>query len=142
MTTIAYNHKDKEIAIDSRDTAGGCVMSDKASKVIVVDDVTFFPCGAVSEIERLIKAFIDGSTEKRVIDANAIVMCSRSVFKIGSDEDFGLWENKLDYSFANGSGWTWAMAAMDFGKSAKDAVKYAMTRDFYTGGKIKVIKVK
>ena len=41
-----------------------------------------------------------------------------------------------------GSGSSFALSAMDFGKSAKDSVKYAMTRDIYTGGKIKVIKVK
>lgn len=39
-------------------------------------------------------------------------------------------------SEAIGSGWQWAMAAMDFGASAIEAVNYAKKRNCHTGGKI------
>lgn len=42
----------------------------------------------------------------------------------------------VDYPYAWGSGAPFAIAALDFGKSAVEAVKYAMTRDVFTGGKI------
>ena len=39
---------------------------------------------------------------------------------------------------AIGSGMVWAMAAMDFGMSAREAVTYAATRDNQTGGTVDV----
>lgn len=41
--------------------------------------------------------------------------------------------------YAGGSGWKWAQAALDHGKSAKEAVEYAATKCLYTGGEIDVI---
>lgn len=43
-----------------------------------------------------------------------------------------------DFS-AIGSGWELAMAAMDHGKSASEAVLYAATRDIFTNDKLQVI---
>ena len=48
----------------------------------------------------------------------------------------------LTYNDADGSGYAFAISAMDFGCDARGAVKYASTRDNYTGGRIKVINVK
>jgi hypothetical protein len=33
------------------------------------------------------------------------------------------------------------LAALDFGKTAKEAVEYAMTRDVYSGGKVHVYDI-
>jgi ATP-dependent protease HslVU (ClpYQ) peptidase subunit len=41
--------------------------------------------------------------------------------------------------WAIGSGQHFAIAAMDLGKSAEEAVAYAMTRDVYSGGEITVL---
>jgi len=51
-------------------------------------------------------------------------------------------EQIIKYNKGLGSGRDFAIAAMDHGKSAKEAVKYAMTRDTYTGGRIRVFNVK
>lgn len=40
---------------------------------------------------------------------------------------------------AIGSGTRFALAAMDFGKNAEDAVNYACTRDVYSGGLVTVL---
>lgn len=50
------------------------------------------------------------------------------------------WE--IEQIYALGSGENWAMAAMDLGYSAKEAVRYAITRDRGTGGKIHTIHTK
>lgn len=41
-----------------------------------------------------------------------------------------------------GSGYQFAIAALDLGKTAKEAVNYAKTRDIYTGGRVRVFDVK
>jgi len=40
-----------------------------------------------------------------------------------------------------GSGGWFAMAAVDLGKTARESVEYAMTRDVYTGGKVHVYDI-
>jgi hypothetical protein len=42
---------------------------------------------------------------------------------------------------AYGSGQDFAIAALDFGKTPKEAVEYAMTRDCNTGGSVQVVDV-
>lgn len=41
---------------------------------------------------------------------------------------------------AYGTGWKWALAAIDHGKSAVEAVEYAMTRDHDSGGKVQSVE--
>ena len=144
MTTIAYNHKDKEIAVDSRTSRDTIVISDKKNKVQVIDGVIYIGCGDTEHIINLIDA-LAGKIDPSSISLNdALVFWVNKgvVFKSGFNGDDGVWTQSINFSEAVGSGDFWAMAAMDFGCSAKDAVKYAMTRDMYTGGKIRVIKVK
>lgn len=43
-------------------------------------------------------------------------------------------------SFAIGSGAKHALTAMDLGLDAKEAVKMAMKRDIYTGGRIRTFR--
>ncbi|MHB0775258.1 20S proteasome subunit A/B [Halomonas sp. WWR20] len=42
---------------------------------------------------------------------------------------------------AYGTGWKWALAAMDHGKNAIEAVEYATTRDHDTGGNIQSVEI-
>jgi ATP-dependent protease HslVU (ClpYQ) peptidase subunit len=141
MTTIAYNDKDKEIAVDSRMTEGSLIITDKDIKFKVVNGVSFISCGGVSDGDTLIDVYLGASTDKCELDANIIIANDCGVFCASYIENYlNVW--KLNHNTAWGSGEKFALAAMDFGCSAKDAVKYAMTRDIYTGGKIRVIKVK
>jgi len=59
-----------------------------------------------------------------------------------SVEDGRCSHSEYKYNKTMGSGSDFALSAMDFGKSAKEAVEYAMTRDIYTGGNVQVIDVK
>jgi ATP-dependent protease HslVU (ClpYQ) peptidase subunit len=56
-------------------------------------------------------------------------------------DDNEFWVENLYCNQGVGSGFKFAISAMDHGKSAKDAVKYAATRDIYTGGKIHVYDI-
>ena len=48
----------------------------------------------------------------------------------------------IDGKWSFGSGGDAALAAMDLGHTAKEAVKFAATRDLYTGGAIQSYKLK
>ena len=45
MTTIAYNHKDREIAVDGQISRGNIIVTLNADKVDIVDNVKFIMCG-------------------------------------------------------------------------------------------------
>ena len=68
------------------------------------------------------------------IDEGKVYMCSVTGGKYNI--------TPIDFNMCMGSGGDFALAAMDFGCSARQAVKYAMTRDTCTGGRVKVLKVK
>ncbi|MNJ79145.1 hypothetical protein D3C77_770710 [compost metagenome] len=62
---------------------------------------------------------------------------------VGHDDKTGIWRQELDPANpdAIGSGAPYALAAMDMGASAEDAVRAAMKRDIYTGGKIRTLRI-
>ena len=141
MTTVAYNHKDKEIAVDSRFTRGDVISTDKGIKIIKKNGVTFVCAGLSAQYGLLADMWFDDLAVKG-LECHAFVVDKGVVYDFGLDNDGRISKERLDENLSKGSGQDWALAAMDFGCNAKDAVKYAMTRDIYTGGTVKVIKVK
>lgn len=139
MTTISYHHGDREIAIDSRTTAGGLILDNNCLKTIKTKVRQWFFCGPPSEFELFIDEF-----EKRDLqtefDCSAFIIESDIAYLITTDNG-KFHKYKMNHNHSIGCGCDFALAAMDFGKSAKDAVKYAMTRDVYTGGRVRVFKV-
>ncbi|MCH9646073.1 MAG: proteasome subunit beta [Proteobacteria bacterium] len=140
MTTIAYNHKDKEIAYDSRLTTGNDIYTDSAVKMKKVGGVVYFMSGRISDYDDFIKDF---EPRKQAIDnLECSMLCVQGGKVYWLSIDNGLYTKTLSTcNDAIGSGYPWVMAAMDFGKSAKEAVEYAKTRDCKTGGKVKVFKI-
>lgn len=63
---------------------------------------------------------------------------------VGYDDKTGIWKQDLDLANpdAIGSGYAYAIAAMDMGASAEDAVRAAMKRDIYTGGAVRTVTIK
>ena len=141
MTTVAYNHKDKEIAVDSRFSRGDIISTDTGIKVFKEKGITFVCAGLTSDYKSLIEMWFSMESKDSLM-CSAFVIDNGVVYEFGLASDGGISKEALIENLCKGSGEFWAMAAMDFGCSAKDAVKYAMTRDMYTGGKIRVIKVK
>jgi hypothetical protein len=140
MTTIAYNHKDKEIAYDSRSTSNGILMSDSVEKAVAVNNVIFFLCGCVCDNDNFIAMYF-GDERKRVPEVSAIAVDNGKFYRCGVTDKLEFWKQEITHDDAIGSGMDWALAAMDFGKSAKEAVEYAKTRDIYTGGKVRTFKL-
>lgn len=143
MTTIAYHHDSGEIAVDGRTTAGGIIVTDKSNKIIRRQDgALFFMTGATSDFADYCNEFSNGKKPSRAFDCGAMAVFDGVVHLTGVDGDSGFFASPRGENCAIGSGSHFATAAMDFGKSAKQAVKYAATRDSSTGGKITVVKVK
>jgi ATP-dependent protease HslVU (ClpYQ) peptidase subunit len=141
MTTIVYDHKKKQIACDSLTTADDIVMSAQAKKFRNMPDGSiWFFCGSVADIDAFVHCMQSGEKTNQTLSCNAFIVRDGTVYISGIDNGEP-WKQKLDLSRAIGSGHQFAMAAIDFGKSAHDAVKYAATRDIYTGGKIRVYDI-
>lgn len=139
MTTIAYNHKDKEIAYDSRQCMGTFIATDSANKMMRTEHGIFFLSGSVSDCEFLATNYPDIAREGS--NAYGLAVFGGEVYWISNNN--GVTDAvKCEHEFTAGSGEAYAQAALDFGCSAKDAVKYAKTRDCNTGGKVHVFKVK
>lgn len=140
MTTITYHHERKEIAYDGRTTRGDTIMSDTSEKMEERNGVKFFLSGATCDYDLLISMYF-GEKSELVPEANALVIDGGVVFRIGCQTDGVFWKCKSECNDAIGSGWQFALSAMDFGRNAKEAVEYAATRDSCTGGKITSMRV-
>lgn len=141
MTTIVYDHKNGVIACESRQTQLGLIMSDGDVKCSRIDGELYVGSGNIQEISDLTHALRVCDT---AIDAgnDAQLFYTRDGKVRGCCADNGNVVNfDVTTSDSLGSGGLWALAAMDFGCTAKEAVKYAITRDIYSGGKVHVYKI-
>jgi len=141
MTTIAYNHEDKQVAVDSRSTAGGIVISDVSDKAYVNKFGTWVLCGAICDIPDFITLSKYKEFNKDLeLEVDGLRITDNVIYRVFMHEGV-FCEEVVTCNVAFGSGSKFALAAMDHGKSAEDAVKYAMTRDIYSGGKVNVFDV-
>lgn len=143
MTTIAYHHKTRTIAVDSRRTGDGFITNDNDIKFQHHTNGTlWFFTGRVSHADLLLSAY-DGKLSDGIeqLEANAFYVQNGMVYRCGFD-DGEFWSEYINFDCAIGNGYKFAIAAMDFNvSSAREAVQYAMTRDMYSGGKIHVYDV-
>lgn len=139
MTTIAY--RDGIIAYDSMITCQGVVSYKNYDKSRLVDGVRFFIAGAISDYDILINDWF--STKHKGVSGSALVVDGdNDIYECGYS-DGKMWKERLfkDQFIAIGSGWQFALMAMDCGLSAEDAVKKASERCIYTGGTIRTFKI-
>lgn len=140
MTTIAYHHKDKQIAVDSRTTSGDIVINDKAIKHRTNDKglwvIAGKPCDyhILMELEHNEKVDVPPGCQAFLIKDN------KCFFVTVTNEGYCEYDEMTE-NFTLGSGCNFALAAMDFNQSAKQAVKYAISRDVYSGGNVKAFNV-
>lgn len=143
MTTIATDGN--IVAYDSRSSLDhGTIVSDTKDKCRIIDGVYYIGCGADSDIQRLIEKYIEGATSETQYQCDVFMSDGDGkLYRIDVDDEGSF---KYDISdignAAIGSGCDYALAAMDFGKSPIQAVRYAMTRDKGTGGKVRSFKLK
>lgn len=142
MTTIVYDHNARQIACDSLTTADDIIMSSSFKKYrIRPDGSIWFFCGSVADVDAFIKCIESNEKTDMNLQCNAFIVRGGDVLLSGIDGGEP-WTQKIDLNRAIGTGHHFALASLDFGKSAKDAVKYAATRDVYTGGIIRVYDIK
>ena len=139
MTTIVYDHNRREIDIDSRITCGSRIDRESYDKTIQRSGAMWFLCGASAETELFVDSFTAGETGKEY-DVSAIVADGGKVYHCTYSAGRPL-KSLLTYSDSIGSGSDYAIAAIDMGANAEDALKAAIRRDVYTGGNVRVFIV-
>lgn len=133
MTTIAYHHDSRTIAVDGRMSSGSSIVSDNYKKWYKNGDLLYFMAGDSSEIPLFIAEFNWGEESKANYGCRGFLVENGEAFEV--EQNAGIFTKvKLFCNDAVGSGGCYAISAMDFGKDAKGAVEYAATRDLYTGG--------
>jgi hypothetical protein len=144
MTTICYSLHRMQVATDSRATDDGVIISDDATKHYERDGVDFFICGTVSDEEPLMAAFLAKRrrVSKTLDDAEALAWDGKTLFNISAEAGKLHWYAVIDKQGAIGSGREYALAALDDGKTPRQAVIAAKKRDTCTGGKVVTYKLR
>lgn len=140
MTCIAYHHKDKQIAVDSRMVNHGLVKCDSFDKTVRNEFGLWIFCGSAADIKDLCNLKHNDKVDP-IPDCSALLVSGGKCYDVFVNDDGYCEHFELSFDEAKGSGSELALASMDHGKSAKEAVEYAMTRDIYSGGKVHVIDV-
>lgn len=143
MTTIAYNHKAKQIAVDGRSTRNDRIVNDDTEKFIRDEGDIYFFAGSVCDQVRMIELIKTGKTSgsPKICCTAMRVTSDGQVETWGVDDDGYPFCEVPDCNEAMGSGADFAIAAMDMGKSTADAVRYASTRDIFTGGTVRLFDI-
>lgn len=144
MTTIAYDHTRNEIAVDGRYTENNLITTDAGLKYRELESGIVFLEGSVCDFDLFAEMLNNcghGDEIEGTLDCTGFLVrdgkvCRALLF------DGVLCLDGLDSSYATGSGKELAIAALDHGKTAKQAVQYAATRDCFTGGKVSVYDIK
>lgn len=143
MTTIVYDHKTNTITIDSRIRQGDFIVSDNAEKFIINGDDVYFLTGTIADFEPFVKRMSGEETGelKYELNCSAFLASDRVVYSCTMDSNGKINKERMTYSDSMGSGAVQALAAIDFGESAINAINYAKTRDSATGGLIRKFNV-
>jgi len=108
-----------------------------------IDKIYYIGCGMASDVDRLIELYLSGASEAHKFECDVLMSNGDGhLYRIDVDETGPFKINVSMYApAALGSGADFAVAAMDFGKTPVQAVKYAITRDSMTGGKVRYFKL-
>jgi hypothetical protein len=148
MTTLIYNHNTNEIGIDSRITADGQIMSDKAIKWATSPsgDIWFY-AGCPVDMNKAMGLFED-ITKTQIIPAGknhiefgAVIASNGAAYLCYYVSSNHYIIEKADHNQNFGSGGMYALCALNLGKSTLEAVDFAKTMDAYSGGETRVFKV-
>lgn len=140
MTTIAY--KNGIVAYDSRVSADNLIQDDDYEKHIVRDGIHFFVCGATEDWQKFVESYCASTNPERNLDVSALIFHGGDLFKSSiekTQDGFRIWKSpiRLESHISIGSGRDFAIAFMDAGMSAYDAVVATTKRDMWTGGTIR-----
>ena len=139
MTTIAYDGQ--YIAADGLACGGDMIYETdfkKFKKLLKFNNAIVGCCGTAADIEIFAENYYPKEFTNMQLNSCGIGYCSEvGVFVCGVSTTNEFYIDVLNSrQMAVGSGGKFAIAALDHGASAIDAVRYASTRDLYTGGVI------
>tara|TARA_R110000850_G_C9789304_1_gene449211 strand:- start:4 stop:441 length:438 start_codon:yes stop_codon:yes gene_type:complete len=134
MTTVIYNHREKQIACDSRLTAGALIVSDTIEKFKSNKKGMWFFAGVKSDESQMMEL---EHNDKPVVkpDCSALLVKNKKCYLVTFNGGYcSITEN--EYNEAVGSGSAFALAALDFHASTEAAIEYAITKDSASGGEV------
>lgn len=141
MTAIIVCLKTGVIACDSRITTGCSIVCDSSMKCTKKNGELYFATGDEDDSDTMLDIILNnGNYKSSPLNANVIHTKNGNVF-------YSVYENgcirilKINVSMGFGSGCQLALSALDFGYSARCAIKYAISRDTGCGGKIHCYKI-
>lgn len=137
MTTIATDGK--TMAGDGLINGDGVVHGRSFPKVRALEGgVIIGLCGCICDVEPFL-AWMDGGPKPRLEKGfQALLLSPGGPPRLYYGD---LKSEPVELPYAIGSGGHFALAAMDFGKTPEEAVRYAATRDIHTGGTITVLEL-
>jgi ATP-dependent protease HslVU (ClpYQ) peptidase subunit len=141
MTTIIYDHKTLQIAVDGRSVDGSVILTDHRKKWRKIGESYYFFAGLVCDVEHFLELHQVKGKPKHTNDVSCFKVTDSKAYLCGIDDYDGYWEELMKCNNGTGSGRFFALSALDFGRTAKEAVQYAATRDVYTGGKIEAFDI-
>ncbi|HNB02472.1 MAG TPA: hypothetical protein PLK61_11760, partial [Nitrosomonas sp.] len=133
------------IAADGRESMSSTIVRDDADKFYWRGHELFALCGKTPHCKQFATEFsVDKKPSDETNECGGFLFDGNEVFMCFIDEDLKTYSKcKISiYRWADGSGRNWAIAALDHGKSAIEAVKYAMIRDKHSGGTIRCFDTK
>ena len=134
MTTIAWDGK--TLAVDSRATSDRTIVTDKCQKMFlgVAEYAAVVICGDEHDGRSFVEWLSSGGDMPKGEECSLIAVTkSGKAYRYISSSKIA---HKIKAPYADGSGWIIALASMDAGLCAVDAVKAAKKRDVYTGGRV------
>lgn len=138
MTTVVFDYDKKEIGYDSRITCSDVIVTDGFNKRIDKDGKVFILAGTVPDYEGFVSGYPDRPDSD--LECQALMVSDGNVYRVYISNDKYV-HDKLTYNDAIGTGGQYALCALDFGCDVRGAVRYAYTKDIYSGGTENVYKV-
>jgi 20S proteasome alpha/beta subunit len=87
MTTIVYDHKNKQIACDSRATSGSLIVSDNLKKYIKKDGIIYFLCGKQGENLTFVTHFKELEKAHESLDNDSIFIENKCAYLAVIDDN-------------------------------------------------------
>lgn len=141
MTTVAY--RDGILAADGRVTTKDFIESDNDRKIFRLTDGSLFGTSGDYAGGLQMYRLLFASSKLKKPNLPSISAKIRALL-INNDiwyYEGGVWEKRKDDYLAIGTGGKFALAAMDAGATAKEAVRVGIKRDIYSGGKLRWLEL-
>jgi hypothetical protein len=137
MTTIAWDGT--HLAADTQ-ISDMSMIAGYREKLIKVNNAWFGVVGSLSSGYEVLEWLRSGANaeNKPMIEPgefNGVLLDPTGLYEYESD----LVKIDVVYTSAWGTGRPWAIAAMDYGATAEEAIRYTITKDIYTSGEIQVV---